>query len=83
MAPRSPMLRPIPSKPRLSTLFQFSSKLEDIVSLGFARSFSSSLPSPVFTGVSVACRYRNMMTSDNFVSIITCPQVKQFHHLKT
>lgn len=54
MAPRKPIPRPIPSYPRPSPLFQFSNRLEPIVSLGLG--LSSSLPSIPLTGVKDACR---------------------------
>lgn len=53
MAPRNPIPRPIPSYPSPSPLFQFSSRLEPIVSLGLGR--SSSLPSVPLIGVKDAC----------------------------
>lgn len=54
MAPRKPIPKPIPSYPRPSPLFQFSNRLEPIVSLGLG--LSSSLPSVPLTGVKDACR---------------------------
>lgn len=54
MAPRKLIPRPIPSYPRPSPLFQFSNRLEPIVSLGLG--LSSSLPSVPLTGVKDACR---------------------------